>query len=60
MFLNTNQSFFQLSEFSDWRRFCPNADLVLFIIPTFEENAIFMLGVAFLIQSIFAVRNNSF
>ena len=30
------------------------------IFPTFEENGIFMLGVVFFIQSIFADRNNSF
>ena len=30
------------------------------IVPTFEENGIFMLGVVFFIQSIFADRNNNF
>ena len=43
--------------------FLPSSDfcsLMLLIVPTFEENGMFMLGVVFFIQSIFADRNNSF
>ena len=30
-----------------------------FFVPTFEENGIFMLGLVFFIQSVFANRNHS-
>ena len=35
-------------------------DAIYFIVPTLEENGIFILGLVFFIQSIFGDRNNSF